>query len=118
MSSLVGTDNQTVIVGTTITNITYATTGATGASVTGLPTGVSGSWSSNVVTISGTPSVTGTFNYAVTLTGDSGTGTATGTITVNPATSIKAVNKVPQSSYNKINGVIKSSVKKINGITN
>ena len=118
LSSLVGTDNQTVIVGTTITNITYATTGATGASVTGLPTGVSGSWSSNVVTISGTPSVTGTFNYAVTLTGDSGTGTATGTITVNPATSIKAVNKVPQSSYNKINGVIKSSVKKINGITN
>ena len=118
LSSSVGTDNQTAISGTAITNITYATTGATGASVSGLPTGVSGSWSSNVVTISGTPSATGTFNYTVTLTGGSGTGTAIGTITVNPATSIKAVNKVPQSSYTKINSINRSSVKKINGIIN
>jgi hypothetical protein len=47
-----------------------------------LPTGVSGSWSGNTVTISGTPSVSGTFNYTVTLTGGCGGGTANGTITV------------------------------------
>jgi len=34
------------------------------------------------VTISGTPTASGTFNYTVTLTGGCGT-TATGTITVN-----------------------------------
>ena len=38
-TSAVGTDNQTVCVNTPITNITYATTGATGATITGLPTG-------------------------------------------------------------------------------
>ena len=37
-----------------------------------------------MVTISGIPTVTGTFNYTVTLTGGCGIATATGTITVNP----------------------------------
>jgi hypothetical protein len=69
-----------------ITDITYSTTGATGASVTGLPAGVNGSWSANVVTISGTPSESGTFNYTVTLTGGCGTVTANDTLTVNICT--------------------------------
>src|SRR5664280_2578929 len=67
LSSAAGTNSQTVCANTAITNITYATTGATGANVTGLPTGVNGNWASNVVTISGTPSVSGVFNYIVTL---------------------------------------------------
>ena len=82
LTSAAGTDNQTVCINTAITNITYSTTGATGATFTGLPTGVSGAWASNVVTISGTPSVSGTFPYTITLTGGCGNITKTGTITV------------------------------------
>ena len=85
LSSASGTNAQTVTVNTVITNITYSTTGATGATISGLPAGVTGSWASNVVTISGTPTATGTFNYTVTMTGGctGGNNTATGSITVN-----------------------------------
>ncbi|MEP7092985.1 MAG: hypothetical protein ABI793_02930, partial [Flavobacterium sp.] len=88
LSSAAGTDSQTKCVNTAITNITYTTTGATGATFSGLPTGVNGAWAGNVVTISGTPSVSGTFNYTVTLTGGCGTVTKTGTITITPANTI------------------------------
>jgi gliding motility-associated-like protein len=57
--------------------------GATGASATGLPTGVNATVSGGVVTISGTPTVAGTYNYTVTTSGNScATATATGIITV------------------------------------
>ncbi|MBE0642194.1 MAG: hypothetical protein IH599_09165, partial [Bacteroidales bacterium] len=100
LTSGVGTNNQTVCNGTAITNITYLTTGATGATVTGLPAGVSGSWSAGVVTISGTPSATGAFGYTVTLTGGCGTTTANGTINVNalPSTSVIAGSATPACS--------------------
>ena len=88
LSSASGTDSQTTCISTAITSITYTTTNATGATFSGLPTGVSGTWSSNKVTISGTPSVTGTFNYTVTLTGGSGSGTAKGTIVVKARNTI------------------------------
>ena len=84
LTSAAGTDNQTLCISTPITSITYATTGATGATVTGLPAGVNGVWAVNVVTISGTPTASGTFNYTVTLTGGCGAAVATGTITVTP----------------------------------
>ncbi|MDT8375073.1 MAG: PKD domain-containing protein, partial [Bacteroidales bacterium] len=86
LTSGAGTNNQTVCVNTPITIITYSTTGATGATFSGLPSGVNGNWSSNTVTISGTPSASGTFNYTVTLTGGCGTVTANGTLTVNICT--------------------------------
>ena len=100
LTSGVGTNNQTVCNGTAITNITYSTTGATGATVTGLPTGVTGNWSGGVVTISGTPSATGTFGYTVTLTGGCGTTTANGTINVNalPITSVITGSATPACS--------------------
>lgn len=93
LTSATGTNNQSSCKNSTITNITYATTGATNATVTGLPAGVSGIWANNVVTISGTPVPTsGTFNYTVTLTGGCGNITATGSITINS-------NSVPSVPY-------------------
>ncbi|MES2774395.1 MAG: hypothetical protein V4722_09435 [Bacteroidota bacterium] len=82
LSSAAGTNAQTKCINTAITNITYSTTGATGATFSGLPAGVGGAWASNVVTISGTPTASGPFNYTVTLTGGCGTVTAIGSITV------------------------------------
>ena len=43
---------------------------------------MSASWSGDVITISGTPSAAGTFNYMILLTGGCGSVNATGTITV------------------------------------
>ena len=88
LTSAVGTNAQTKCINTAITNITYSTVRATGATVTGLPTGVTGAWAANVVTISGTPTLSGTFNYTVTLTGGCGAITASGTITINPLNTI------------------------------
>ena len=73
----------TIAVNNTLTPITIATTGATGiGTASALPSGVTASWSSNLITISGTPSLTGTFNFTIPLTGGCGSVNATGTITV------------------------------------
>jgi hypothetical protein len=75
----------TLCINTALTPITHATTGATGiGAATGLPSGVTASWNANVITISGTPSSSGTFSYTIPLTGGCGSESATGTITVNP----------------------------------
>ncbi len=87
-TSAAGTDAQTACINTPMNNITYNTTGASGANFAGLPAGVTGNWNNNVVTISGTPTASGVFNYTVTLTGGCGTLTATGTITVAAANTI------------------------------
>lgn len=86
LTSAAGTDNQTKCINTALTNITYSTTSATGATFSGLPSGVTGNWSSNTITISGTPTTNSgsPFNYTITLTGGCGNVTKTGTITVNP----------------------------------
>ena len=73
---------------TALTNITHTTVGATGISnsgvsgANGLPVGVSAAWASNTITISGTPTASGTFNYSIPLTGGCNSVNATGTITV------------------------------------
>jgi uncharacterized protein (TIGR02145 family) len=87
-----------------LTPITIATTGATGiGTATGLPTGVTAAWSANVITLSGTPSVAGTFNYSILLTGGCGTVNATGSITVTAfncgTTTITDINN---NSYNTV----------------
>ena len=82
LTSASGTDGQTVCANSAMTNLTYSTTGATGASFSGLPTGVTGTWSNNVVTISGTPTTSGNASFTITLTGGCGTVTATGSLTV------------------------------------
>lgn len=86
LSSAVGTNAQTLVVNTSITNIVYTASGsATGATVSGLPTGVSSNLAGQVLTISGSPSLTGSFNYTVTTTGGLGTATATGIINATAA---------------------------------
>lgn len=91
LSSAAGTDAQTGCINTPVNNITYSTTGATGATVTGLPAGVTGVWAANVVTISGTPAASGIFSYVVTLEGSCGVVSASGAITVNPAPAISGI---------------------------
>ena len=75
--------SQTVCINTPMNNITFNTTGATGiGTASGLPNGVLAAWASNTITISGTPTAFGTFNYTIPLTGGCGSVNATGTITV------------------------------------
>ena len=90
LTSAVGTDGQTLCVNTALTNITYATTGATGATITGLPAGVNGNWNNNIFTITGTPTsnTQTTYNYTITLTGGCGLVTTQGSIEVNPLNTI------------------------------
>ena len=82
-----GSDAQTLCENNAITNIVYAVANGT-AAVTGLPLGVSGTYASGVVTISGTPTEPGTFTYTVTTSGLCVQTSAIGTFTVNPTTTL------------------------------
>jgi gliding motility-associated-like protein len=82
LASAAGTNAQTRCLGSTISDIRYSVNSA-GATVTGLPTGLSSSFSAGVFTITGTPTQTGTFNYTVTSTGACPS-EGKGTITINP----------------------------------
>ena len=82
LNTITAGQNRALCINTAMTAISLTTTGATAATFTGLPTGVTGTWASNVATISGTPTVAGTFNYTVTTDGACPAST-TGTITVN-----------------------------------
>ena len=75
--------SPTLCINTLMTSITHTTTGANGIGTpVGLPAGVSAVFALNTITISGTPTESGTFNYSIPLTGGCGTLYATGTITV------------------------------------
>ena len=88
-----GPQSQTVSISTAITNVvgtfTYTCSDTLSASASGLPTGVSMSFSNNVATISGTPTGTssGTYNYMVSAVNSTGTASASysGDITVSVA---------------------------------
>jgi len=88
-----GPQSQTVSISTAITNVvgtfTYTCSDTLSASASGLPTGVSMSFSNNVATISGTPTGTssGTYNYTVSAVNSTGTASASysGDITVSVA---------------------------------
>jgi Secretion system C-terminal sorting domain len=65
-----GTDAQSVCINSAITTIEYKVVGAGTPNVSGLPSGVTGSLTSpDVFTISGTPTVSGTFGYTVSTNG-------------------------------------------------
>jgi hypothetical protein len=81
--------------------ITHNTTGATGIGTpTGLPAGLTAAWVDDVITISGTPTASGTFNYSIPLTGGSETGNATGTIIVTPNMTAGAASSTPDVCVN------------------
>ena len=99
LTSAPGTNNQTICINTPIVNITYAVGGSgTGGTVTGLPAGVTGTYSSGVVTISGTPTVSGTFNYTVNTSGPCVNPNANGTITVTPDAVVTLSSPAPTAS--------------------
>ncbi|CAN1493247.1 Gliding motility-associated, C-terminal domain [Flavobacteriaceae bacterium] len=84
LTSAVGTDAQTVCTNTALMSIVYTTSKITNAVVTDLPAGVSANFSSNALTISGTPTASGVFNYTIQLSSAQCPPLAnvTGTITV------------------------------------
>ncbi len=88
------TDSQSICIGNNITTIEYTTVGATGFTITGLPTGLQAVFQSNKIKITGTPSVTGVFNYTISLVGGCGQVNKTGTVIINslPTGTIAASN--------------------------
>jgi CUB domain len=109
--------NPTICLGVALSpSITFTTTGATGiGSVNQLPTGLTASWNANIIIISGTPSVSGTFNYSIQVLGNCGSVNATGTITVinsvlpsfatvGPFCSGVSISALPTTSTNGIVG--------------
>ena len=79
-----GSPNPLVCLQGSLVPIRFATTGAISASVLGLPTGLTGAWANDTFTISGSPTMPGSYPYTVSLVGvcSAGTVTANGVITV------------------------------------
>ena len=99
----VASSTPSICVNTKLTNITHVTTGATGiGTATGLPAGVIAEWASNTITISGTPTITGTFNYSIPLTGGCDTVHATGTIKVVLVNTVSAASSTPTLCVNAV----------------
>ena len=96
--------SPSLTVNTALTNITISTTGATGiGTYSGLPAGVTASWSNNVITISGTPTATGSFTYTIPLTVGCGSVNATGTITVTVfSCGSNSVSDIDVNTYNTV----------------
>ena len=109
--------SPTLCINTALTNLTHTTTGATGiGTATGLPAGVSATWSANVITISGTPTASGTFSYSIPLTGGCDTVKATGTIVVNPSITVSAASSSPTLCINSSLTEIRHTVTNAVGI--
>jgi gliding motility-associated-like protein len=94
LASAAGTNNQTVCINNTIANIVYDIGGSgTGGTVAGLPTGVSFAYNNGTkkLTISGTPSQSGTFTYTINPAGPCAfpVPPVTGTITVTADATIQ-----------------------------
>lgn len=98
-SSAAGTDAQELCRNSTITDITYVFGGsATGATVTGLPAGVTWSVTGTTVTITGSPTVSSpaAFNYTVATLGPCVKPSLSGTILVNALPTAAFTNSAPK----------------------
>mgnify|MGYP003289243553 CR=1 FL=1 len=84
-----GKSTQSVAAGSAIDEFYYTIAGATGATVSGLPAGVTGTLKGSDFYISGTVSATaasGDYKWTITTTGGNSTATKSGTITVTGGT--------------------------------
>ena len=108
LTSAAGTKSQIICINTPLTNITYSIGGSgTGATISSgaLPAGVTGNFSAGVYTISGTPTVAGTFLYTLTTAGPCSQASQSGTITSYPLPSVNALSDYPFCS-----GITTSSI--------
>lgn len=78
-----GSNVQAICNGEAVDDITYSLVGATGVNVTGLPMGLNATYNSGTVTISGTPTQSGNFNYFVTPSGSCTSSISIGSINVS-----------------------------------
>ena len=108
-----GSANQSVAQGQAIAEFYYTVTGATGASVTGLPDGVTGTMQGSDFHIAGTVSASaaaGDYKFTVTTTGGSSNATKSGTITVTPANGSTAASSSSVAKSSSSEGKSSSSV--------
>ncbi len=98
LSSAAGTNSQSRCKGTSIIPINYTTSGTSEVTFSGLPPGISGIWSNNQATISGSSTQTGTYDYNVKLTSGCNSIVATGKIIIVGKPTISNVQVVKESS--------------------
>lgn len=108
-----GSTTQTVAAGESIAEFYYTIAGATGATVTGLPDGVTGTLKGSDYYISGTVSATaaaGAYKFTVTTTGATTNASKSGTITVTSANGeAPASSSSAMSSSSKVNEPVETS---------
>ncbi|NHM08382.1 hypothetical protein G4D82_14250, partial [Flavobacterium sp. CYK-4] len=99
LASAPATTLQSVCTNVGITPIRYnVSNGATGATVIGLPAGITGVYAGGVFTISGSSSIIGTYPFVVTTVGGCGSDTQNGSITINPDVTIALVSPAATTS--------------------
>lgn len=85
--------NYTTCISVPISPVTFSSTGASTAGVTGLPPGVTGFYNNGSFSISGTPSSSGIYIYTVTFSGSVCSSTAiTGTLNVTQGPQVGTIN--------------------------
>lgn len=108
-----GSTTQTVAAGESIAEFYYTIAGATGATVTGLPDGVTGTLKGSDYYISGTVSATaaaGAYKFTVTTTGATTNASKSGTITVTSANGeAPASSSSAMSSSSKVKEPVETS---------
>ena len=107
-----GSSNQTVSVNTPIVGFNYSWTNATSATASGLPAGVTAivNATAQTISLSGTPTQSGTFNFTVTTTGGSPNASVSGTITVTGSSAITEISiEENQTGFCFVEGTIDSN---------
>ena len=122
LTSAVNTDNQTICANTPLIPTTYSVgAGVTGASVVSgaLPVGVTGVFvpSTGIFTISGTPTLAGTYPYTVSTSGGCAPDIQlSGTITVTTSSTVVLTSVIATANQNKcINSAIDTIIYTIGG---